>query len=583
MSRYTNPRPQLFDSSGDPLVSGKLFFYESGTSTPKTTYADINLTIPNAHPVVLTADGRVPNIFFDGAARNVLTNNADVQLWDVDPVGDSTLGGNFEQWIPSISYALNDIVEGSDGNFYKSFTSGNLGNDPTTTPTAWQEVDFINTWNTNVSYSVGNTVKASDNLFYVSDTNNNQGNDPTTDAVNWSSAFDGVSTVTGGTGIGVTGTAQDPIISNSGVISTTGGTGITLTGTAADPIINADNNGTVTSVATAGLATGGPITTAGTVTVPKASAAEVATGTNDINAVTPLAMADALLGVNNLSDVAGTQTSLDTLIADNFVGLNKGTDIASAATIVIPTDGDYFELTGAITVADMTVVTNREFTLKAIAGDTFTASATIVTIDGNDLILSAGQTVTLQSTAANVVQVISVGSVSIISGWEFVSSVAASASATVQFTGFIAGYDFMVEINNVLPATDNTLLQAQLGIAGPTFRTTGYDGAGTGIIQTGVSFGETISTHIPICVAGNGQGNVAGEEGSFTVLIRDPETVSRTNVNVVGGNFGNSTGRAIVNSYVIYATAEAHDAIQFFYSSGNITQGDFILYRRKRS
>lgn len=412
MGRYVNPRPQLFDSSGDPLISGKLFYYESGTSTPKTTYADINLTIPNAHPVVLTADGRVPNIFFDGAARNVLTNNADAQLWDVDPVGDSTLGGNFEQWIPSISYGLNDIVEGSDGNFYKSFTSGNLGNDPTTTPTAWQEVDFINTWNTNVSYSVGDTVKGSDNLFYTSDTNNNQGNDPTTDAVNWSPAFDGVSTVVGGTGITVDATdPSNPIVNadnNGTVTSVTGGTGVTITGTADDPIINADNNGTVTSVGTAGLATGGPITAAGTVTVPKASSAEVATGTDDAKAVTPLAMADALLGVNNLSDVADTQTSLDNLVSGNFVGSNKGTDIASAATIVIPTDGDYFELTGAVTVANMTVAANRQFTLKAIAGPTFTASATIVTIDGNDLVLAAGQTVTLQSTIANTVQIVGV-------------------------------------------------------------------------------------------------------------------------------------------------------------------------------
>ena len=450
MGRYTNPRPQLFDSSGDPLISGKLFYYESGTSTPKTTYADINLTIPNAHPVVLTADGRVPNIFFDGAARNVLTNNADAQLWDVDPVGDSTLGGNFEQWVPSISYALNDIVEGSDGNFYKSFTSGNLGNDPTTTPTAWQEIDFINTWNTNVSYSAGDTVKASDNLFYSSNTNNNQGNDPTTDAVNWSSAFDGVSTITGGTGITVTGTAQDPVVSadnNGTVTSVSGGTGVTITGTADDPIVNADNNGTVTSVATAGLATGGPITASGTVTVPKAIASEVATGTDDTKAVTPLAMADALLGANNLSDVANTQTSLNTLTASNFVGSNKGTDIASAATIVIPTDGDYFELTGAVTVADMTVATDRQFTLKAIAGLTFTASASIVTIDGNDLILVAGQTVTLQSTAIDTVQVISVGSVGAgLSGWEFVSAATASASADIQFTGMEAGYDYLIEI-----------------------------------------------------------------------------------------------------------------------------------------
>jgi hypothetical protein len=42
-----------------------------------------------------------------------------------------------------------------------------------------------------------------------------------------------------GTGITVTGTAQNPVVNNAGVLSVTAGTGITLTGTAANPIVNA--------------------------------------------------------------------------------------------------------------------------------------------------------------------------------------------------------------------------------------------------------------------------------------------------------------------------------------------------------
>ena len=44
---------QYLDNAGDPLAEGKLYFYESGTTTPKTTYSDVNNSIPNTNPVYL--------------------------------------------------------------------------------------------------------------------------------------------------------------------------------------------------------------------------------------------------------------------------------------------------------------------------------------------------------------------------------------------------------------------------------------------------------------------------------------------------------------------------------------------------
>lgn len=60
-------------------------------------------------------------------------------------------------------------------------------------------------------------------------------------------------------------------------------------------------SGTVTSVATGGIATGGPITSSGTVTVTKATGAEIDTGTNDTNAATPKAIADSGLFINPMT------------------------------------------------------------------------------------------------------------------------------------------------------------------------------------------------------------------------------------------------------------------------------------------
>ncbi len=80
MARFGEINAQYFDDAGDPLGSGKLYFYESGTTTLKTTYSDINFTIANTNPVILTAAGRQPNIFFDGNAKAILTDKNDVQI-----------------------------------------------------------------------------------------------------------------------------------------------------------------------------------------------------------------------------------------------------------------------------------------------------------------------------------------------------------------------------------------------------------------------------------------------------------------------------------------------------------------------
>lgn len=202
MSRNINPRPQYFDGAGDPLISGKMHYFESGTDTEKDTFADVNLLIMNPNPVILTGDGRLPNVFFDGVARQKLTDSDDVQLWDIDPVGGEDIGGNLEAWVPSVIYAASSLVQGSDDNFYQSINNGNLGNDPTTTPSEWEQVEFISTWNAVVTYQIGSTVKGSDNLFYSSLVADNLNNDPVGDIVNWGAPFSPNLTAPGPIGTG---------------------------------------------------------------------------------------------------------------------------------------------------------------------------------------------------------------------------------------------------------------------------------------------------------------------------------------------------------------------------------------------
>lgn len=81
------------------------------------------------------------------------------------------------------------------------------------------------------------------------------------------------------------GTSGKILYDAAGVLGeATVGTGLSL---AAGTLTASGSGGTVTSVATAGLATGGPITTTGTVTVTAASQSDQETGTSTSVAVTP--------------------------------------------------------------------------------------------------------------------------------------------------------------------------------------------------------------------------------------------------------------------------------------------------------
>jgi hypothetical protein len=72
---------QFVDSNGVPLAGGSVFFYVPGTTTPKLTYQDQFLSIPNANPVVLNAAGRAV-IWGSGSYRQVVNDQFGALIWD---------------------------------------------------------------------------------------------------------------------------------------------------------------------------------------------------------------------------------------------------------------------------------------------------------------------------------------------------------------------------------------------------------------------------------------------------------------------------------------------------------------------
>lgn len=73
------------NTAGAPLVGGKVYTYDAGTSNPRTTYQDAAGTTPNANPIILDARGEA-TIFWSGAYKVILKDASDVTIWTVDNV-----------------------------------------------------------------------------------------------------------------------------------------------------------------------------------------------------------------------------------------------------------------------------------------------------------------------------------------------------------------------------------------------------------------------------------------------------------------------------------------------------------------
>lgn len=182
--RYGVAGLTYLDNNGRPLAGGKLYFYETGTSTAKATYSDAAETIPNTNPVELDAAGRQPDIFFSGLAKVVITDSDGVQIDVADPVGESSTAEAFTDWVVTVEYGVGDTTTSPTGKYYYSITSGNVGNNPDISPTHWQELKFLYAYNAAYSYAI-NDVALSAGTLYVSLVGTNLANTPATSPTQW--------------------------------------------------------------------------------------------------------------------------------------------------------------------------------------------------------------------------------------------------------------------------------------------------------------------------------------------------------------------------------------------------------------
>jgi hypothetical protein len=77
----------FFGTDGLPLVGGKIYTYQAGSSTPLDTYTDFNGTIANTNPIILGTDGRCANEIWLTYGYNykfVIKTAADVTIQTLD-------------------------------------------------------------------------------------------------------------------------------------------------------------------------------------------------------------------------------------------------------------------------------------------------------------------------------------------------------------------------------------------------------------------------------------------------------------------------------------------------------------------
>lgn len=163
-------------------------------------------------------------------------------------------------------------------------------------------------------------------------------------------------------------------------------------------------------------------------------------------------------------------------------------------------------------------------------------------------------------------------------GMVFISQIIASSSATVSF--ILTGYtSYMITVENLQPATDNTDLQVRVSTNGGSSYASGATDyvyqqlAGIGILPTSGSSGGAAQI-----VAAASWSNAANEKGGGEIRILGPANTSYTNILGQFVYIDQTPQIRFANVGGQYSFTTAVNAIQFFFSSGNVATGTFRLY-----
>jgi len=105
----TNVTAQFVDDYGKPVAGGKVWTYESGTTTPKATYADPDGTSVNTNPVILDEAGRANIYLNDGAYRVRVLSADNVLIADTNKLSRYVTSTELDEFIQQVQDGLDEL------------------------------------------------------------------------------------------------------------------------------------------------------------------------------------------------------------------------------------------------------------------------------------------------------------------------------------------------------------------------------------------------------------------------------------------------------------------------------------------
>jgi len=155
-----------------------------------------------------------------------------------------------------------------------------------------------------------------------------------------------------------------------------------------------------------------------------------------------------------------------------------------------------------------------------------------------------------------------------------------SAVASVTLTGIDSDDVYMVTMNNVTPTAD-TNFEMRVLVSGVVQTTANYDKA-MKVLRTDTTFSNSANTNQTSNTVNGGSniGTDTGEQFNGIQYLYNFNNASEYSFFTNETNFLN--GNAIMlgtQGGGVYTVAEAHNGVQYYFSTGNIEAGTFTLYK----
>lgn len=107
----TNVSFQCLGLDGKPLAGGKVYTYEAGTTTPKTTYTTIQGDVPNSNPVILDQNGKAKIYLGDGSYRFRILDSNDALVDDTNDISRYVTQSEFAVFQQIINEGISQLTE----------------------------------------------------------------------------------------------------------------------------------------------------------------------------------------------------------------------------------------------------------------------------------------------------------------------------------------------------------------------------------------------------------------------------------------------------------------------------------------